>query len=334
MYSSIKTFILFVLVLINQHTFSQTKRYRFSEQKMGSEFTILLYHSDSNKAQIAASNAFKIADSLNYSFSDYLINSEVSKLSKTAGTDQWVRVSADLMEIIEKSNYAWIKSKGTFDITVGRLTKLWRKNKKDKKLPNQDSLKIALGTTGMKFVQINKNLGLIKLKKKGTQIDLGGIGKGFAAQKMLDYLKSQNITTALCDAAGNMAIGDAPPDTNGWNIAVQIPNKTQTLLNQMLQITNRSISTSGDLYQYFEVNKKKYSHIINPKTGLGITSQKQVTIICENATRADWLSTACCILPTKKALNLAKKENAEILIIESKNHKMIQTKSKKFFRFS
>ena len=205
-YLSVKTFNLILFALINHYAYSQTKRFRFSEQKMGSEFTIILYHSDSIKAQIAAINAFKIADSLNHSFSDYSQDSEVSKLSETAGTNLWVKVSTELMEIIEKSKYAWTKSEGAFDITFGRLTKLWRKNKKDRKLPCSDSIKEAMGATGMQFVKINKKSGSIKLEKKGVQIDLGGIGKGFAAQKMLDYLRSQIIPIALCDAAGNMAI--------------------------------------------------------------------------------------------------------------------------------
>jgi FAD:protein FMN transferase len=326
----IKWWNLIIVVLCNLNAFSQAKRFSFSEPKMGSAFTIILYHEDSLKAQDLAKNAFKIVDSLNASFSDYLPNSEISRLATNSANKNWVEVSPYLYDILKISKEAWIKSEGSFDITIGGLTKLWRQSKKNKKLPNKNILNAALATTGMQFLRLNQNSNSIKLLKKGMSIDLGGIGKGFAAEKVLNYLKSENVFMALCDASGNMAVGDAAPDKPFWQIGIQLPTQNRQLLNSMVQFKNKAISTSGDIYQYSEIENRRYSHILDPKTGLGATFQKQVTIICDNATKADWLSTACYLLSTKKALILAKKEKADILIIESKNNRLKQIKSKNF----
>jgi FAD:protein FMN transferase len=316
-----------------QNSFSQAKRYSFSEQKMGSDFTIIFYHNDSTIATNISRNAFQIVDTLNNSFSDYRVDSEISMLAKNATNNKWIPVSTQLFDILKISKRAWQLSDGAFDVTIGQLTKLWRKSKKVKILSNKNILEKALKTKCMPFIAFNDKAKSIKLLKKGTEFDLGGIGKGYAAQKVFEYLKSENIQSALVDAAGNMAIGNSPPDKLGWKVGLQLPNELNTVLPEMMTIENMAISTSGDVYKNIEIGNKRYSHILNPKTGLGLTNQKQVTIICKNATTADWLSTSCCILSNKKALLLAKKMNAEIIIFETKNNKLIETKSSGFKQY-
>ncbi len=322
--------LLFILNCISLISTAQLKRFTFSEQKMGATFSLIFYDSDSTHAKNIAKNAFLIADSLNNSFSDYLPNSEISEICKTTGNGKFTKISKYLFEILTISKAAYVKSEGMFDVTIGKLSKLWRKTRKEKKMPEKSILTSALKTVNMNFLKINVKDSTLNIAKKGLEIDLGGIGKGFAAEKILKYLVTENIKIALVDAAGNMAIGDAPPNKKGWNIAIELPNENRDLVQKMLNLSAMAVSTSGDAYQNVEIEGKKYSHILNPKTGLGITNGRQATIICKNATKADWLSTACCILSIKKALNLAKKEKAELFIAETKANKIKYYYSKGF----
>ncbi len=313
--------------------FSQEKRYRFTEQKMGSTFEITFYHADSIKAQLLAKNAYKIIDSLNNSFSDYFDLSEIGIIAKNAGNGLSINISKDLLNIFIESKKAYERSFYTFDITLGPLTKLWRQTKKEKKLPNKNQLHNTILNTGVQYLWVDSVKNQARLTKKNMSIDLGGIGKGYAAQKVFEYFLRNDISQVLIDAAGNMAIGNPPPGENNWKIGVEIPSNSNFLNNKILKLNKIAISTSGDAYQFVEINGKKYSHILNPKTGLGLQNQRQVTVLCENATKADWLSTAICILPIKKGLILAKNEKAEVLIIENKANKLVEYKSKGFDKY-
>ncbi|MES2796078.1 MAG: FAD:protein FMN transferase [Bacteroidota bacterium] len=325
--------ILSLLLLKPQSATSQQKKFSFSEQKMGSAFTIIFFDSDTLHAVTIAEKAFKIVDSLNLSFSDYLESSEISKIASLAGNGEWLEVTDDLFAILKESKYAYEKSSGAFDITIGQLTKLWRKAKKEKRLPNDKIINRALVTSGMKYLALDTLAKKVKLLKKGASIDLGGIGKGYAAQKVFDFLQKNNFRRIIVDAAGNMAIGEPPTDNESWKIAIDTPERNYLINNKMLMLNNLAISTSGDANQFVEIYGKRYSHILNPKTGLGLQYQRQVTVVCTNAAKADWLSTALTVLPIKKGLILAKKEKAEVLIFEKKGNSFKEILSDGFAKF-
>lgn len=161
-------------------------------------------------------------------------------------------------------------------------------------------------------------------------LDFGGIVKGYAAQKVVDYLKTKNITQALADAGGDIVMSDEPPEKNGWSIGINIPEQENELWDKKLELKNCAVATSGDVYRFTIHNGKKYSHIIDPRTGYGVTSQRNVTVIAKNGVTADWLATACSILSIEKAMALAKKENAALLIATLKGEKIIIDKTKNF----
>jgi len=129
-----------------------------------------------------------------------------------------------------------------------------------------------------------------------------------------------------------VAIG-SPPNTNGWTVGVNAPGKTDELQKRNLLINNKAVTTSGDVYQYMEHDGKRYSHIVDPRTGYGITSQKNVTVIANDGTTADWLTKACSILPTRKAKKLAHSLQAEVLIAEIKKGNPVFHATKGFERY-
>jgi len=308
---------------------AQLKRFQFSENKMGSPFNIILYHADSLQALQAAHECFLIVDSINNIFSDYSATSEVGKLAlQNPGID--LPVSDELLQMILLSKQAWKKSGKTFDITIGSLSQLWRRNRAEKKIPSEDEIKKAKLESGFKNLRIDVSLKKISFKKNGIKLDFGGIVKGYAAQKVIDYLKTKNIMIALADAGGDIVMSDAPPDKAGWIVGINLPEQENELWDKKLELKNCSVATSGDVYRYTIYNGKKYSHIINPRTGYGVTSQRNVTVIAKDGSTADWLATACSILPIKKALRLAKRENAALLIATDKNQKIISYKTENF----
>lgn len=292
----------------------EPRKFVFRQPKMGSLFTVQLYATDSLAAARAADAAFVLADSLNASFSDYLENSELNRLARTAGTGRWVPVSPALFRVLSESKTAWQRSHGAFDVTVGRLTRLWRQSRKTRRLPPPDTLRRARGTVGMAHLRLDSSGHRVRLNRPGVGLDLGGIGKGFAAREMLFLLQKQGFTHALVDAAGNLAAGESP--VGGWRVAVQLPVAGEHLTERLLRLQNQAISTSGDVFQFVEIAGKRYSHIVNPRTGLGLTTRRQVTVLAADAATADWLSTACCLLPVEKALALLRQENAEGLFLQ------------------
>lgn len=307
----------------------QERRFSFTKEKMASPFTIILYEKDSVRANHLATECFNLVDSFVNIFSDYIDRTELSQLSSTAGSGRFIKVSPALFDIIQESEKAFKFSEGAFDITMGPIVRLWRKARKEKKFPSTTAINEKMKSVGFDKLEIDTGSRSIKLIQPGMQLDLGGIAQGYIAQKVLERLFQSNVKKALIDVSGDIAAGDPPPGKEDWTIGINLPEREE-LQNKQLFLHNRSVSTSGDLYQFIEHRGKRYSHIIDTKTGYGITTQKNVTVIAENATTADWLATACSILTVKKAKRLAEQFHAEVLIAYMKDGNVIQTSTKKF----
>ena len=323
---------LIFLLLLPFTVSAQLKRFEFSENRMGASFNLIFYHTDSAEAVVIAKECFLIVDSLNNIFSDYSSESEVGKLALQKNLTD-IKVSAELFSMITRSKDAWERSGKTFDITIGALTQLWRKAKKENRFPSEAEIKAAKDLTGFKNLTINERSKTISFKKPGIRFDLGGIVPGYAAQRVIDFLKTKNINIALADASGDIVMGDAPPGKEGWTIGINLPENENEIWDKKLELKNFAVSTSGDVYRYTIHNGVKYSHIIDPGTGYGVTSQRNVTIITKYGADADWLATACSILPIKKALKLAKKEHAAILIATLDGEKIVTYKSESFDKY-
>jgi thiamine biosynthesis lipoprotein len=165
------------------------------------------------------------------------------------------------------------------------------------------------------------------------QLDMGAIAKGYAADKVLALLKSFGITTALVDAGGDMVAFGIPPQKKGWTIGINVPGQQEKLLERKLILSNKAVATSGDAFQYMLHDGKKYGHIIDPRTGYGVTFQRNVTVVAPTATTADWLATACSILTLDQVKILAKKYKSEVLITTLQNGRIHKVIFGKFDRY-
>ena len=237
--------------------------------------------------------------------------SEISRLNK----DGQVKASVDFIFLIKESLKYYGLTNGAFDITVSPLVDIWKqkiKEAEEKKsaflLPDKNEIKDKLRLTGSDKIIINDAEQLIKFAQAGMSIDLGGIAKGYAVDKAVKRLKAQGINSALVNAGGNIySLGRK--GKRKWRIAIRNPRNPQKLIFY-LDLENQAVATSGDYEQYFISGGKRYSHIINPKTGEpvdnGIVS---VTIIAPDATTADALSTCVFVLGKEEGMNLIKKIN-------------------------
>ena len=329
----LRPLLFFILLFIGLSANAQLQRFSFTESKMGSPFTIIFYDNDSVRARFIAQNCFQRVDSLVNIFSDYIDSSELNRLCAHAGTGLYFKCSPLLFDMLLKSKYAYEKSKGSFDITLGPVTRLWRRARKEKIFPAKTLVKEKLALTGCQKIQLDTLTHTVCLQQAGMQLDLGGIGQGYIAQEVIDFLKHQHIDNALVNASGDIVCTGTPPGTQGWTIAVNVPESEDELLPDQLLIANRSVTTSGDVYQYMEHHGKRYSHIVDPATGYGITSQKNVTVIAGDGTTADWLTKACSILPINTAKELAAHLHAALLIAEVRKGKPVLYMSKGFAQY-
>lgn len=267
-------------------------RYEYTHPQMGTTFRLIFYAPDSLLAYRAQARAFAWVDSLNAIMSDYLPESELNRLCATSSTGQWVSVSQPLFDVLEQSDYFARQSEGAFDVTVGALTRLWRRSRNLRILPDSVHLAAARSATGYQFIALNKHGRQVRLiTNEHIQIDLGGIGQGYAADACLRILRSMGIPRALADAGGDIAVGDRPPDADGWKVAFVTAAGPQTLT-----LTRCGITTSGTTHKYWEHNGQRYAHIIDPRTGWPITYHRLVTVKAANATTADAWATALSVL--------------------------------------
>jgi thiamine biosynthesis lipoprotein len=314
-----------------QSLIAQERKYSFSKEKMGSPFNLILVSDDSVKAAFMANACFRLIDSFNLIFSDYDEKSELSQIHRQAGI-QPIQISPAMQELLLASKRAYQQSKGSYDISIGPLSQLWRKARKTKIFPPQEDVSTAKSLVGFSKISIDSMHHTLHLPN-GMRLDFGGIAKGYIAQKVIDFLRSAGIKQALADAGGDIVLSEPLTKNAGWIVGVNIPEQTDDLLPRQLLLKNMAVATSGDAYQFITHAGKKYSHIIDPQTGYGVNVQRNVTVIAKDGTEADWLATACSILPLSQAKRLAVKMNASLLITEIKDNKIQYHKAGEFDKY-
>jgi FAD:protein FMN transferase len=282
------------------------QRYAYFRNAMGSEFNLVFYAPNDSIAKAASDSVFKRIEFLNTILSDYLDGSETNRLSTTAGSETRFTASEILFDVLRKSVYYSKQTNGAFDVTVGPMVQLWRRALRRNFFPDSLQIQEAKQAVGYKKIRIHIKNKAVTLTQKGMRLDFGGIGKGYAADDALRVLKSFNITAAFLDAGGDLTIGDAPPQKKGWEIEVSSGGKDSTS-KQVLVLKNCGVATSGNTYRFMEHKGVRYSHIIDPRTGIGLTTHTRTTVIAPDGTAADALATAFSVLGIQEGKKMAKK---------------------------
>jgi len=270
---------------------------------MGTVWSITLYAPDADAATAAAEAAFRRVAKLDRMMTDYDPNSELMRLCRRP-VGESTPVSAELFDILRESQRVARETDGAFDITVGPFVRAWRAARKTGKLPTPGEIAAMRESIGWRKFRLNARDHSVTLLAPHMQLDLGGIAKGYAADQALGVMRRMGIGSALVAASGDIAIGDPPPGRPGWKVGIEQLGGAPNELARSVILHNAGISTSGGTEQFVEINGVRYSHIIDPATGLGMTNRIQSTVIGPNAKVTDGLDTPTTILGVRRALAL------------------------------
>jgi FAD:protein FMN transferase len=308
---------------------------RFSQRQlhMGVEFEIVLYAPDSQAAEKAFAAGFERVAQLDQIMSDYDADSELSRLSASSPTPEPVAVSDDLWTVLTHAQSVSKRSDGAFDVTVGPLTKLWRRARRQKEPPTNEQIARALESVGCQHMVLLPEKKAVSLKRPAMRLDLGGIAKGYAADQALAAISKLEIRRALVRASGDIAMGQPPPGESGWRVGIA-PLDAEKEPARFVSLTNCAISTSGDSRQHLVVGGKRYSHLIDPRTGWGVEGRSSVTVIAPSGIEADGLDSAISVWGPEKGLKLVEdSKGAAALIVVEKEGKEVEYRSTRFADF-
>jgi len=298
---------------------------------MGSPLKLIIgakkEHIDSVQSTQLAQETLRFIDSLNHILSDYDSVSELSLINQQAGNG-FQPITPLLEEILLIAQNAYYQTKGAYNIAIGPLSLLWRNARQEKVFPSKAQIIEAQKLIAFDQIIIDSIKHQIYIPNKAMRLDLGSLGKGFVAQKAINFLQNKGVQYAMIDAGGKIVT--LAPVNEYWQIGINRLREKNKTIATSIRLSNQAVSTSGDAFQFYMYNGHRYSHIINPLSGYGIEIPKNVTVIASNGVTADWLSTACSLLSINASLQLAAKYNAQILIAVQKGKTIQYFKSKGF----
>ncbi|MEN6532882.1 MAG: FAD:protein FMN transferase [Bryobacteraceae bacterium] len=253
-----------------------------STDAMGTTYTVILYGEDEQQLQETAEAAFSEVRRLDRMLSNYRPQSEWRQMNLNAPKGP-VKVSQELFDLLQACVSYNVRSKGTFDIGVGPLMRVWGFYKGTGRLPMKAEIAAVLPAVGSKNIELDPKTRTVRFLRRGVELDPGGIGKGYAVDHMVATIKEHNITSALVSAGGSTIYGlGTPPGDEGWKVKIRNPRKwTETI--QDVYLKDRSMSTSGDYEKFFEAEGKIYSHIMDPRTGYPAPGMLSVSVVAPKA---------------------------------------------------
>jgi FAD:protein FMN transferase len=289
------------------------------ERLMGNSFEITVVAEDESWAQEKIDVAVAEIKRIEKLLTTFDENSQTNQINKLAGISA-VKVDKEVFDLILRSLRISSITDGAFDITYGSIDKrLWNFDKTMNALPDETTAKAMVKLINYRNVILNEEDSSVMLKEKGMRIGFGGIGKGYAAEMAKALLKKEGVKSGIVNASGDLTTWGLQSDNKPWTIGIANPDNAHLPFSYM-NITDMAVATSGNYEKYVKINGKKYSHTINPKTGLPVTGIKSVTIISPNAEIADAMATPVTIMGIKEGINLINQiQHLECIIIDDRN---------------
>ena len=277
-------------------------RYEAVEPHMGTLVKITLHAPDEDAARAAFAAAFSRIRELDEILSDYKPTSELNRLTTTAVVAA-APGSRDLIRVLAASQDLAVATGGAFDITQGPVIRLWREARASGRVPDEEALRVASAPSGYPKLHVDRAAGTVRLDDAGMRLDVGAIGKGYAASEALAVLTARGIGSALVAVSGDLAFSNAPPGSRGWRIDVHSAGSAAGIPS-VFELTNSAVSSSGASEQYLDAGGRRYSHIVDPATRTGLTDDITVTVVASHGLDADGLDTAVSVLGVEKGLAL------------------------------
>lgn len=290
--------------------------WRFSHEAMATTFEVIIVHEDGRYAQQAAKAAIDELDRLEAELSRFIENSDISRINNLAA-NQPLTIGLAAFECLQHSARVCADTDGAFDITIGPLLSCWLNEDKTPRMPSEDQLNIARQRTSMHLLELDETEHTVQLLTSPVQIDLGGIGKGYAVDRMAELLREWSINTALISGGYSSVLAlDAPDNTKGWAVSLNNPdNRKQTL--SRLNLQGRALGASGI---------QKGQHIIDPRTGRPVQGKLAAWVYADDAATADALSTAFMVMSPAEIEQYCKKHpevQALVILSEEKQEKIL-----------
>ena len=302
----------------------EPRRYEYLEEKMAVPVRLVFYAESPEEADAAQEAVYRRFDELNRMMSDYDPESEIVRACRESGaTGEAVEISSSLYDVLSLAREMNRLTGGAFDISVSPIVKLWRRSRNYGRRPPADYLERAKTLVGNGNWELSVDDGsdlprfFLRVLKKDVRLDLGGIAKGYAIDEGIRLLKERGIGAALIDAGGDIRAAGPPPGKDGWTIGgVSLGEGAEAAY--YLTLSDTAIATSGDMFQYFEIDRIRYSHIIDPRSGEPLTARSVVSVIAPDAASADALASGISVLgPEKGILLAASTPGVEALVITS-----------------
>ena len=307
---------------------AEWQKIEVSEPHMGTIFRVLVYTRHEQTARAAIAKAYARVAELDQKLSDYKVDSELNHLCRVAYQHP-TQVSAELFYVLDVAQGIARQSNGAFDVSVGPLVRLWRQARQTKQLPSTEVVATLRAHTGFEDIRLDRRHRRVTLLKPHMQIDLGGIAKGYTADQAFDVLKRAGFSKSLVAASGDIRVGDAPPGRKAWRVALDPFGKGST---ETIELVNQAVSTSGATEQRIEIDGTRYSHILDPRSGLGLTTSHAVSAVASKGILADAWATAFCVLGPEVGRSFLPKmpkirifffdpglANSSLIAVESKN---------------
>lgn len=312
-----------VFVICSSFYFSQVQKSR-AVTLMGSRFDITVVDSDEEKAEKSINLATEEISRIEDLISEWKPETEISEVNRNAGIKP-VKVSEEVLKLTEKALYFSKITDGAFDISIAAMDKIWKFDDSMNELPDENLIRKSVENVGWKNIIIDRKNSTIFLKKSGMKIGFGSIGKGYAADATRELLKSKGVKGGIINASGDLSTWGTQADGNLWTVGINNPFKDN--MAEILEFQEYSVTTSGSYEKFVEINGVRYSHIINPKTGMPSTGLTSVTVIGKDATSANGFSTSIMVLGKKKGIELMKNfPDYQYLLITDKG-KIIRLKN-------
>ncbi len=278
-------------------------RFREVRPALGSTFEILAYAPDQEVATATFDAAFARVEEISRVFSVYDSRSEVLRLVRQAPMCEPVAVSRELAKVLDYSLCLSRQTEGAFDVTVGPLTRLWRRARRLRELPAEERLAQARAAVGSHLVEFDRDEQTVRLLAEDMRLDFGGVAKGYAADEALRVLRERGLNRALINAGGDLRLGEPPPGERGWRVGVAALNPGDPP-EEILELADCGVATSGDAWQFVEIEGQRYSHLIDPRVGVPIGERIGATVLAPSAMKADALASAVMVMGPEQGIAL------------------------------
>jgi len=260
---------------------------------MGTEFRVVVYDRDEGHALSVMQRALSRIQQIDGVLSDYSAGSELRRFTEAGREAGAGTVSPDLWRTLVLAEQVSFRTGGAFDMTVGPLVRLWRRAFRQAELPDPDAIAAALRKVGWQGVAMDRSAHSAWPTTAGMGLDAGGIGKGYALDQAMELIQEEGITSALVEGGGDLVVSAAPPGRRGWRIRLAWSEGLAT--GPTLLLAHDAVATSGDLYQFLELDGMVYSHILDPRTGWALTGSRRATVVGPSGAIADGLASALCV---------------------------------------